>query len=122
MISKPLLTMVAELVVTTFPIAQVGCASASEMVTSLKSRRFLNGPPLAVKINLEISKNVVENFFYQSSSEGAKKNAFYYKSLIEKELNTITNRVNLFIEKEWQPFENKVKSQKFKVITEIKKY
>ena len=40
---------------TTCPIAQVGCASASAIVTSLKSRRFLNGPPLAVKTNLEIS-------------------------------------------------------------------
>mgnify|MGYP001300178179 CR=1 FL=1 len=48
---------------------------------------------LSQKINLEISKNVVENFFYQSSSEGAKKNAFYYKSLIEKELNQVISYV-----------------------------
>ena len=36
-------------------MAQVGCASASAIVTSLRSRRFLNGPPLAVNINLAIS-------------------------------------------------------------------
>jgi ABC-type multidrug transport system fused ATPase/permease subunit len=48
---------------------------------------------LSQKINLEISKNIVENFFYQSSSEGAKKNAFYYKSLIEKELNQVISYV-----------------------------
>jgi len=41
---------VAELIVTTGPIDQVGWASASLVVTLLKSFRALNGPPLAVSI------------------------------------------------------------------------
>ena len=48
--SRPLLTMVAELIVTTGPIAQVGWASACSGVTVASSsrRRPRNGPPLAV--------------------------------------------------------------------------
>ncbi len=38
MTSRPLLTSVAELIVITGPIAQVGCASASSTVTSASSR------------------------------------------------------------------------------------
>ena len=50
MTSSPLLTSVAELVVTTRPMFQVGCASACCGVTSASSARLQprNGPPLAV--------------------------------------------------------------------------
>ena len=43
------------MIVTTGPIFQVGCVNASSTVTSLKSFLFLNGPPLAVRINFETS-------------------------------------------------------------------
>ncbi len=48
--SSPLLTRVAELMVTRGPIDQVGCASACSGVTSCSSSRARprNGPPLAV--------------------------------------------------------------------------
>lgn len=48
--SRLLLTIVAELIVTTGPIAQVGCASACSEVTSCSESRLRprNGPPLAV--------------------------------------------------------------------------
>ena len=50
MSSRPLLTRVAELIVTTGPMSQVGCARASSTVTSARSSadRPRNGPPLAV--------------------------------------------------------------------------
>ena len=44
-----------ELTVTTGPIAHVGWASASAIVTVERSSRSLNGPPLAVRISLETS-------------------------------------------------------------------
>ena len=49
--SRPLLTSVAELIVTTGPMSQVGWASACSTVTSASSsrRRPRNGPPLAVR-------------------------------------------------------------------------
>ena len=71
-------------------------------------------------IRLNTLLDQANGYIFQRSELGG--NMESSLSLIEKELNTITSRVNLFIEKEWQPFENKVKSQKFKVITEIKKY
>ena len=48
--SRLLFTIVAELIVTTGPIAQVGCASAWSGVTSCSESRLRprNGPPLAV--------------------------------------------------------------------------
>ena len=48
--SSPLLTRVAELMVTNGPMSQVGCASACAGVTSCSSSRVRprNGPPLAV--------------------------------------------------------------------------
>ena len=48
--SRPLLTRVAELIVTNGPMSQVGCASACSGVTSCSSSRVRprNGPPLAV--------------------------------------------------------------------------
>ncbi len=51
MTSRPLLTSVAELVVTNLPMSQVGCASASAGVASLNEARLRprNGPPLAVR-------------------------------------------------------------------------
>ena len=55
MISSPLFTRVEELIVTTGPIAQVGWASASSMVTVVRSSRSLNGPPLAVRISFDTS-------------------------------------------------------------------
>ncbi len=50
MSSRPLLTSVAELIVTTGPMSQVGCASACSTVTPSRSSalRPRNGPPLAV--------------------------------------------------------------------------
>ena len=50
MSSRPLFTSVAELIVTTGPMSQVGCARASATVTSARSSagRPRNGPPLAV--------------------------------------------------------------------------
>ena len=50
MSSRPLLTSVAELIVTTGPMSQVGWARASSTVTSASSSavRPRNGPPLAV--------------------------------------------------------------------------
>jgi hypothetical protein len=71
-------------------------------------------------IRLNTLLDQANGYIFQRSELG--ENMESSLALIEKELNSITNRVNLFIEKEWQPFENKVKSQKFKVITEIKKY
>jgi ABC-type multidrug transport system fused ATPase/permease subunit len=48
---------------------------------------------LSQKINLGISKRVIENFFYQPLDQGIKKNSYYYKSLIEKELLQVTSYV-----------------------------
>lgn len=54
MTSSPLFTRVAELIVMTGPIDQVGWASAISGVTSARSARFLprKGPPLAVTTSL----------------------------------------------------------------------
>ena len=58
MTSSPLLTSVAEFVVTIRPMSQVGCASASWGVTAARDsfERPRNGPPLAVRINLATSE------------------------------------------------------------------
>ena len=58
--SSPLLTIVAELVVTTLPITQVGWASAWAGVTSWSCSRDQprNGPPDAVRINFRTSAAV----------------------------------------------------------------
>ena len=55
--SRPLLTRVAELIVTTGPMSQVGCASACSGVTSCSSSRLRprNGPPLAVSTSRRTS-------------------------------------------------------------------
>ena len=55
--SRPLLTRVAELIVMTGPIAQVGCAMACSGVTSASSARVRprNGPPLAVSTSRRTS-------------------------------------------------------------------
>ncbi|CAI8337071.1 MAG: Uncharacterised protein [Cellulomonadaceae bacterium TMED98] len=57
MTSRPLLTNVAELVVTTRPIFQVGWASASAGVISISWSLVLprNGPPLAVRTSFATS-------------------------------------------------------------------
>ena len=55
--SRPLLTRVAELMVMTGPMSQVGCASACSAVTSASSSavRPRNGPPLAVSTSRRTS-------------------------------------------------------------------
>ena len=55
--SSPLLTRVAELIVMTGPMAQVGWASACSGVTSASSSRDRprNGPPLAVRTSRRTS-------------------------------------------------------------------
>ncbi len=60
MTSSPLFTSVAEFVVTTRPMSQVGCASASAGVTSASSerRRPRNGPPDAVSTSRRTSSSV----------------------------------------------------------------
>ena len=57
MTSRPLLTSVAELVVISRPMSQVGCARACCGVTAVSSsrRRPRNGPPLAVTSNRRTS-------------------------------------------------------------------
>ncbi|HTE62229.1 MAG TPA: hypothetical protein VK631_17885 [Solirubrobacteraceae bacterium] len=57
MISSPLLTSVEELVVTTSPMFQVGCASASAGVTPASEARVRprNGPPDAVRTSRRTS-------------------------------------------------------------------
>ncbi|CAB5076503.1 unannotated protein [freshwater metagenome] len=57
MTSSPLFTNDAELIVTTGPIDQVGCANASFTVTEPSSAAVLplNGPPLAVRMSLDTS-------------------------------------------------------------------
>ena len=57
MTSRPLFTSVAELVVTTLPMSQVGCASASRGVTVAMSlrERPRKGPPDAVSTSLRTS-------------------------------------------------------------------
>ena len=59
MTSRPLLTRVAEFVVTTGPIRQVGWASACSGVTSARSAagRPRNGPPLAVSTSRRTSRS-----------------------------------------------------------------
>lgn len=60
MTSRPLLTRVAELIVMTGPIAQVGWASACSRVTSASSSRVRprKGPPEAVTTSLRTSARV----------------------------------------------------------------
>ena len=60
MTSRPLLTRVAEFVVTTRPMSQVGCASASAGVTSASDSRERprNGPPDAVSTSRRTSERV----------------------------------------------------------------
>ena len=60
--SRPLLTSVAELIVMTGPMFQVGWASACSGVTSVSSsrRRPRNGPPLAVRISRRTSARLPE--------------------------------------------------------------
>ena len=60
MTSRPLLTRVAELIVMTGPMAQVGCARASSTVTSASSAfvRPRKGPPEAVTTSLRTSARV----------------------------------------------------------------
>ena len=60
MTSRPLLTRVAELVVTTRPMSHVGCASASAGVTSPSEARERprNGPPDAVSTSRRTSARV----------------------------------------------------------------
>ena len=55
--SRPLFTRVAELIVTTGPMSQVGWASACSTVTSCSSSRLRprNGPPLAVSTSRRTS-------------------------------------------------------------------
>ena len=57
MTSRPLLTRVAELIVTTGPMSHVGWASACSGVTSASSARVRprNGPPLAVSTSRRTS-------------------------------------------------------------------
>jgi hypothetical protein len=59
-------------------------------------------------------------YIYQRSNVG--QNVESSISLIESELLKISNRINSFIENDWQEFEKRVKPQKFKVIPEIKKF
>ncbi len=58
--SSPLLTRVAELIVMTGPMFQVGCASACSGVTPASSARLRcrNGPPLAVSTSRLTSAGV----------------------------------------------------------------
>lgn len=62
MTSRPLLTRVAEFVVTVRPMFHVGCASASCGVTALSSSRDFprKGPPEAVTTSRRISSCVPE--------------------------------------------------------------
>ncbi|GAB3801464.1 hypothetical protein GCM10027605_18950 [Micromonospora zhanjiangensis] len=67
--SRALLTRVAELIVTTGPMFQVGWARACSGVTSVNSsrRRPRNGPPLAVTINRRTSGRVPERRHWASA-------------------------------------------------------
>jgi len=59
-------------------------------------------------------------YIYQRSDVG--QNVESSILLIESELLKVSKRINWFIENDWKAFENRVKTEKFKMIPEIKKY
>jgi len=48
---------------------------------------------ISMQFDVELTKNVIEKFFYQKQNIGIKKSSHYFKSVVEKEINNVISHV-----------------------------